>query len=455
MKQDAILFVDVDDSPDGRYRYADPHFAAARARGLACLTAALSVHGRLPRLYETSDNVYFLDTLSETDLLDLLERLGGQYTIRAIFCHAGHASARGQVGPIVAQVARQLGLVHGCADAIATCNNKFLMRRALQKRQLRSVPFALCNDQRSLAQAAARIGFPLIAKPAFGAASVFIKKCSNWAELSAHYARYLHQHGEAACADFYGAAHTLSEQGEPLRDYIPGRSILLEGYIEGIEGTVECAIVDERVHPMLINEKLILTERSSTILENLLITPPVSFTEAQCEDIRQYAKDCLRAVGMTNSMVHFEFRMTEDGPVAIEINPRLGGLYVNAALRDLAGMDPYAFYISLLLGDPPASPDLDAHTLKASHSRQRYAMLAIYPEESGTFAGFEGLELLDDCDGVEEYAVQESGGYLNADIEEHYLLKCWVSVDDAAHAHALHEHFRACLKPIIHPLAEA
>jgi hypothetical protein len=52
---------------------------------------------------------------------------------------------------------------------------------------------------------------------------------------------------------------------------------------------------------------------------------------------------------------------------------------------------------------------------------------------------------------VLEYAQQESGHMIDADIEEHYLLKCWAKVDDAADAHALHDAVTQHLRVIIDP----
>ncbi|WP_236461279.1 MULTISPECIES: ATP-grasp domain-containing protein [Pseudomonas] len=449
MKQDAILFIDVDDSASVRYCYREPHFAVARAQGLACLTAGVAGREHLQRLRDDSDAVFLLDALNEQSILALVGRLDGQYQIRAIFCQAGHPSAQGEVGCIVAQACRRLGLVHSDPLAIAACNNKFLMRRALKKLGVRSVPFALCNNEQQLREGAEQVGYPLIAKPPFGGASAFIKKCSDWAQLRSHYAHFLADHASAAYADFYGCAHTLPEDDGQRREYLPGRSLLLEGFIPGIEGSVECVVAGEQVHALLINEKLMLTERSGTVLENLLISPPTSFTDAQCEQIRQYAVECLRAVGLTNAVVHFEFRMTDAGPVVIEINPRVGGLYVNAAFRDLAGIDPYQLYLSLLLGEPGVNAQLDAGARQVAQASQHYSMLAIYPEHSGHFKGIEGLEWLAQQPAVLEYAQQESGHSIDADIEEHYLLKCWARVDDAAHAHAVHDAIRHNLRVII------
>ncbi|WP_439862704.1 ATP-grasp domain-containing protein [Pseudomonas antarctica] len=449
MTHDAILFIDVDDSRSVRYLYREPHFAAARAQGLACLTAGIRGRKHLQRLQDSSDELFLLDALSEQSIVDLVGELDGRYHIRGIFCQAGHSSALGEVGCIVARACQRLGLVYSSPDAIAACNNKFLMRKALKQHGLRSVPFALCNNEQELQAGAERVGYPLIAKPPFGGASAFIKKCSNWAQLRSHYAHFLSDHGAAAYADFYGCAHTLPEEDGHCRDYNPGRSLLLEGYIPGVEGSVECVIAGERIHALLINEKLLLTERSGTVLENLLISPPTSFTPAQCEQIRRYAADCLRAVGLTNAVVHFEFRMTDEGPVVIEINPRVGGLYVNAAFRDLAAIDPYQVYLALLLGEPGLNAHLEASARRVEAAGQHYAMLAIYPEHSGYFKGIEGLAFLDDSPSVLEYAQQDGGHFIDADIEEHYLLKCWARVDGADHAHAVHDAIRQHLRVII------
>ncbi|MFL1503701.1 acetyl-CoA carboxylase biotin carboxylase subunit family protein [Pseudomonas sp. O64] len=449
MKQDAILFIDVDDSVSVRYSYREPHFAVARAQGLVCLTAGVAGRHHLQRLRDDSDEVFLLESLTEQSILDLVGRLDGRYQIRAIFCHAGHPSAQGEVGCIVAHTCKRLGLVYSCPEAIAACNNKYLMRRMLKKQGLRSVPFALCNNEQELQAGADRVGYPLIAKPPFGGASAFITKCSNWAQLRSHYAHFLSDHGAASYADFYGYAHSLPEADGQRREYIPGRSILLEGYIPGVEGSVECVVIGERVHALLINEKLLLTERSGTVLENLLISPPTSFTAQQCEQIREYAVACLRAVGLTNAVVHFEFRMTDAGPVVIEINPRVGGLYVNAALRDLAAINPHQLYMQLLLGEPGLNAQLEAGAHKVANGDQHYAMLAVYPERSGYFKGIEGLQFLEHHASVLEYAQQDAGHYIDADIEEHYLLKCWAKVDDAADAHALHDAIRQNLHVII------
>ncbi|MNW08124.1 hypothetical protein D3C71_2048540 [compost metagenome] len=82
-------------------------------------------------------------------------------------------------------------------------------------------------------------------------------------------------------------------------------------------------------------------------------------------------------------------------------------------------------------------------------------MLAVYPQHSGHFKGINGAEFLEHNAAVLEYALQEPGHYVDADIEEHCLVKCWARVDGAVHAHALHDAVGQHLQVVIEkPVAE-
>lgn len=230
---------------------------------------------------------------------------------------------------------------------------------------------------------------------------------------------------------------------------IPGSTILLESWIDGIEGTVECVISGDAICPIIINEKLILTDAANTVLENLLITPPVSFSPAQQQAIREYAKRCLHAVGLTNAIAHLEFRMTPEGPVVIEINPRIGGLYVSSAFEDIANISPWALYLDILLNND----GIDQRLIKAADNVENcpcfYSMMVIYPNKKGVFKGFADLSVLAEDRSVIDYSVFPSGSSVNPDLEEFYLLKCWVRVTSAEAATSLYRKIGERAIPII------
>ncbi|MBD2809378.1 ATP-grasp domain-containing protein [Xenorhabdus sp. Vera] len=452
MKPNAILFVDIDDAKIPHYNYREAHFIAAKQMGMKCLTAALKSRRHTERLFADSDAVFYLESLTQEVLQRLITTLQQSYTLSAIFCHAGHASASGQIGCTVAKICQQLKLPHASPTSVTTCNNKFLMRQALQKHGIRSIRHALCHTKEELRLQADRVGYPLIAKPPFGAGSAFIKKCHDWAELQTHYDTFTAHYTHSIYIDFMGDTQEYITLEGKRHISIPGQSLLLEEYLDGIEGTVECVMSQHKVHPVLINEKLILTEKENTVLENLLICPPVSFSPAEQEQIRDYAIACIKAVGLNNAIAHLEFRMTGDGPIVIEINPRLGGLFVNSAFRDIAKLDPYQLYLSILLQKQDIDTQISLAQQQAASTKQHYSMLAIYPEKSGHFQGIENIEHMKNHPNVIECIPQPAGYYINAETEEHYLLKCWAKVDNASGAHALHQEMLEHVKPIIVPI---
>ncbi|WP_038906158.1 ATP-grasp domain-containing protein [Dickeya zeae] len=451
MKPEAILFVDVNDTAVPVYTYREPHFAAARRRGLLCLTAAWTGHRQRQRLEADSDDVFWLPTLSVASLDALLQQLAERYQVRAVLCHAGHASPLGQMGCLVAELCQRHGLVYSTAQAVEQCNNKFLMRQALERAGVRSVAYALCHDEAELQREAERVGYPLIAKPPYGAASAFIRKCVDWPQLQAYYHQFIEQYDRASVASFYGESCRFTDLDGYSHHYVPGRSVLLESYIDGIEGSVECVATSQVVFPVLINEKLLLTTQGTTVLENLLITPPVAFSARQQQLIQDYAVACLQALGLTYAVAHVEFRMTASGPVVIEVNPRLGGLYVNAAFQDIAGLDPYDLYLSLLLADNGVETSLQMACERVSSNAQHYAMFAIYPPTSGYFNGFHGLSWVERHPAVLAFGHYPVGHYVDADIEEHYLFKGWARVASAQDAQALYETLQHHLRPMIGP----
>lgn len=444
MEKQAVLFIDVDETEQGRYYYREPHFAAARKRDFYCLTAARKGRSYLERLYSDSDQVFLLDEITEDTIVELVTHLNRDYKIKVLFCYGGQATRYGQTGVIVANACQKLGLVYSDPDGINACNNKYMMRQKLERLGVPSVRYALCHNEKQLMLKAEEIGYPLIAKPPFGAGSAFIKKCANEQELLQHYAIYQSNYDRSLSADFFG-------RGESNNDTlnIPGSTILLESWIDGIEGTVECVICGDVIYPVIINEKLILTDAANTVLENLLITPPVSFAPAQQQAIRDYAKRCLHAVGLTHAIAHLEFRMSAEGPIVIEINPRIGGLYVSSAFEDIAKISPWALYLDILLDNSDIAQRLVRAANAVEDCPYLYSMMVIYPHKKGIFKGFTDLAVLAEDPAVIDYSVFPAGSSVNPDLEEFYLLKCWVRVTSAEAAKALYRKISECAIPVI------
>src|SRR5476649_1632036 len=248
MKRNAIIFVDVDEADIPRYNYRKPHFIAAKNRGWVCLTLAVKHRKNLKRLTEDSDKVCLIDDLSYDELKQVISKINQTYNVKAIFCHSGHATLMGQVGTIVAALCEYFGLHHASAQAIDCCNNKFIMGENLRKNGIENIRFSLCDNLEILTTNALRMGFPLIAKPPFGAGSAFVKKCINMEQLIEHYKIFCSNYSSSLVAEFLGP---VNKGVNSINN--PGATILLEEYIDGIEGSVECILTEEGIYPLIIN----------------------------------------------------------------------------------------------------------------------------------------------------------------------------------------------------------
>jgi biotin carboxylase len=447
-KLDAIIFVDVDEGDVPAYDYRGLHFVAAKQLGLFCITIINEARGNKDRVLSDSDEIVCVKDINFDHVFGAVIELQTRYNVRTLFCHAGHVSSYGEIGVVVADIATRLSLRYSNADAITTCNNKFLMRYRLKQHKVRTVDSALCNSPVDIRENAGLLGFPLIAKPVFGASSAFTKKCNNLDELIKLYNDYTKNYAHSRMVNFYGVESNIKFSSDLHYQYIPGKSILLEQFIEGVEATVECVIYNGEVHPVLLNEKLVSEHKRSTILENLLISPSVSFDKEQIEQIKHYARECLCAVGLKNDIVHFEFIMHETGPIVIEVNPRLGGLYVNSAFKDIAGVDPYKLYLLMLLGDAEVEDIIQSSIRKVADCKEFYSMMVIYPEKSGKFIGFNGLDFILQNSKFHEYGTYPINNYVNADIEENYLLKAWACVDSKEDALNLYQQIVENIIPV-------
>ena len=179
MNKKTVLFVDIDDNDIPSHNYRAPHFAAARRMGLDCLVVATKGRKNIDRLFVDSDEVFFLDKISEASLLELIDKINVKYNLNAIFCHADPTSTASGVVDIIARICQKLDFLCSPAAALIACNNKFLMREKLKQHNIRSTHYALCHDIKSLLKQAENIGYPLIFKPPFGACSAFVTKCHH------------------------------------------------------------------------------------------------------------------------------------------------------------------------------------------------------------------------------------------------------------------------------------
>lgn len=448
-RNSAIVYVDIDRSEVALYTYRTPHFEAAAALGWACVTVVEDGHPHAEAISRSSDVFISVPSLNAAALVDVIRRLEETYEVKVLFTFPGQIIAGLNISQAIEDACNATGLISPSAAAISLCNNKYAMRLALERAGLPNVRAVIVQNESDLAEAAGQVGFPLIMKPVFGAGSALIKKCRNLDELHAHYQLFTRVYSQVGGASgFGGGALTFETHDGSSVPYMPGQTVMLETYLEGIEATIECAIADGEPVPLLLHEKLLVSFEESTVLEHLLVVPAASFTPEQIKEAKDYCRDCVAALGLKRSFVHFEFRMTPEGPRVIEINPRLGGFYVHQSLKDIAGIDPYLTNLAMLSGeeDGVLSNRLRQAAAAAAAAESCHTMFVIYPPSAGRIKSIHGAINAAQRPGVRAFYITSHRGQIECDTEENFIAKFWAAVPSAEAARQLYDDIRSDLR---------
>lgn len=444
MKPEILIFIDNDYLSASLYLYRKLHFQAAAKEGVRCITIIAKDSKNISAASDESDEVVIVDGIETSEVLCAVERLGQTYSVKGLFCYPAHVTPFGDANYVVEAVARQCGLKYYNAEPLENCNNKYLMRSKLSNiKGVGSVNFRLFNGN---FEGMNDIAFPIVMKPVYGGGSAFVSICEDRKSLEKAYNHFLKKFPDVPGAySFSGVEKWLSSPTEGLVLYTPGVSVLIEEFIEGPEGSLECLVVDGNIYPMLIFEKLIKSNTFSTVLEKVIVTPPQSFSNDQISMIVSTISNSVKALKVKNGFLHVEFKLSKNGPQIIEINPRLGGFFVDEALKELCSCDAYALNVNFITNNPVTIGNHLADDLPILPEDTVYAMLLFYPTRSGYIKAINLPEIDSPCEILTQVLPATNGhkdGFFDVENEEAYIAKMWVratSIDEIRHVHKEYE----------------
>lgn len=194
---------------------------------------------------------------------------------------------------------RNLGLI-GLKDFVAeNYLDKSRMRDLWRKANLNQPKYFIVRDLITALDAAEKIGYPLIIKPAAsggGGRGVF--SVHNSQELTEVFP-------------------TVVEQNKY------SENILIEEYIDGVESSLEIVIAPGVTKILAISTKKKSNSRSQVATE--IIYPGVVSGNAK-EKIKELCISASKALGMKQGVAHFEvITSTNDEPYLVEVGARAGG----------------------------------------------------------------------------------------------------------------------------------
>lgn len=260
------------------------------ARAMSSIARVIAVD-RKP--HESIDEPNFktvaLDFADHSALLDFAKRefIGGVYPF------SDHA-----IRP-AAVLASTLGLVGLQGEVAENFLDKVRMRNIWSSSGLSQPEYAVVQELSLALQAAKKIGYPVIVKPASsggGGRGVF--RVDSDSELEKYYPKAV-QHNRYS------------------------NKILIEKFVSGVESSLELLFLEGQATLIAISTKAKPKSRSQVATE---IVYPGDLSNALINKIIALCTDAARALGIVSGVTHFEVISSPDGiPFLVEVGGRVGG----------------------------------------------------------------------------------------------------------------------------------
>jgi biotin carboxylase len=277
----------------------------------------------IPRVHAASAaRVELVDTNDDQAALAVLRALHRQRPLAAVVPGFEHYV------PLAAAAAADLGLPGLTAGTAVALRHKHVMRDTLRGRGIDQPRHALVTDESQLTAATASVGFPCVVKPVDQSGSLNVRRADTPAQAAEAFRR-IHD---------YGTGY-LDRAGLPL--------VLVEEYVVGPEFSVEGYVADGDVAVLGITEKQLGPEPWFVEVGHML---PARLDPQTARSVERYVIGVVRALGLELGPFHAELRLSERGPLLMEVAARLPGDRIPDLLRLATGVDLYEITLRAHLG---------------------------------------------------------------------------------------------------------
>lgn len=258
---------------------------------------------------------------------------------------------------VAAELAQHLGLPGLDPRAAQRAKDKGVFRETCRSAGLPAPSSVRASPHDAVASARkAGLRYPLVAKPAFGAGSHFVRRVDDEGELARFASSYAREVVASDDADTWGDISLVVEE------YLAGDEVDLDVLVQG--GDVKYFAVTDNFAPI---EPFFL-ERGGQI-------PSALPAEAICA-LRAMTEQLVRRLELREGCFHLEARVTAEGSVPIEANLRLGG-------AEVYGFNLAAYGVDLVEGATRIALGLPVERADTSRAYRFLASINFVPERSG------------------------------------------------------------------------
>lgn len=239
-----------------------------------------------------------------------------------------------------ALAARELGLRHSPPEAVALTRDKAAMRRAFEAAGVPQPDFVVASSGSGgeVAEAAERLGFPVVVKPCTLSASRGVIRADSAGEAV-----------EAAAR----ASSVLAGEGEPeapllVERFVPGPEVAVEGILSS--GTPHIITIFDKPDPL-----------DGPYFEESLYLSPTTLSPRLVEAVAATTAAALGALGLVEGPFHAELRLGAPGPspvAMLEVAARTIGGRCSKAMVMEDGSSLEEVVLANALGLPMPAPRL-------------------------------------------------------------------------------------------------
>ncbi|MFG1644025.1 ATP-grasp domain-containing protein [Amycolatopsis sp. NPDC049252] len=228
------------------------------------------------------------------------------------------------------ELAVELGVPGLGPDGAVGCRDKYRTRSVLAAAGLHQPGFATVATADEAVAAAGGIGYPVVVKPRAMGASIGVVLAADAAEVR---------------AAFEVAAGASRAEHAPY-----GGTAIVEGYADGPEISVDAAVHKGEYLPMFLARKQSGAEPYFEETGHVVDAADPLLRDRELMDALARAH---RLLGVEDGITHTEVRLTDRGPLIIEINGRLGGDLIPFLGLTATGIDPGEVLFDVATGQRP------------------------------------------------------------------------------------------------------
>jgi argininosuccinate lyase len=239
---------------------------------------------------------------------------------------AGVGTSSDYFVPVAAAAAAALGRPGPDPEAVARVRHKGAQLALLAAGSVPVARHALVTSVGEATAAACRTCLPVVLKPPDGSGSSGVRLCTDMSQVGEHAARLL--------------ARTHNERGMPVT-----RELLVESYVDGPEFSVE----------VFGHQAVVVVGKHLGAAPHFVETGhdvPAPLSPDRADALAATATQAVKALGLGFGAAHVELRFGPDGPVLIEVNPRLAGGMIPELVRGALGIDLVTAQVAAALGLP-------------------------------------------------------------------------------------------------------